>query len=792
MTKNHTHGVTGAAAPTEALVRADTAPPASQGHPRVERIMRLRHPGVFADFTWPTDLFPFKRLNLIYGWNGSGKTTLSEIFRHLEERVAPVGCQVSLRVDGHDLSGDAFPASSVPVRVFNREYVRKSVFPEGGGELPLILVLGKENVEKQKHVTELKAKIAELQKGLGAGTQDATKSDRAVEDFCAERAAAIKDALRATGSAYNNYDKRGFRQRAEAMQIAGDASSHTLSDADRERTIAQHRGARRDSLTPLAYAFPDWASLAKDVIELSGQTVEAKAIATLKDDRELAHWTQDGLRLHETRTAKNCLFCEQPLPQHRLEDLASHFSSAFRDLEARVAALTLTITGHISAIDALAIPKRSELFDDLAGDYEAATAKLMPQLANMRTALEAAKAVLDAKRQSPFDSVAATLSDPHADVSVLAGVNDVIRQHNDACAAFETRTVEARKKLESHAVAEALPDFASKLSDSTAKNAAVNNLRAEIKKLDEEVAEIEREIVQHRRPAEEFNADLRNYLGHGELQLAIRDSGYEVMRSGQPAMGLSEGERTAIALLYFLKSLEDRGFDLANGVVVLDDPVSSLDANSLFLAFGFIQLRLKDAGQLVVLTHNFSFFRLMRRWLLKRGPDKKPRKDAALFMLETRIEQGRRLAALGPLAALLKDYESEYHYLFSVVLKVAGASPAVGLDELYVLPNVARRLLEAFLAFRDPTDDGLEPKVMRMRGDEAKKLRVLRFLHVHSHGEGMTEPEHDPSQLAEAGNVLRDLMELLKVEDSQHFDAMAQLCQSDAATASERGTETPS
>lgn len=34
------------------------------------------------------------------------------------------------------------------------------------------------------------------------------------------------------------------------------------------------------------------------------------------------------------------------------------------------------------------------------------------------------------------------------------------------------------------------------------------------------------------------------------------------------------------------ESLQDRSFDLTHEVVVLDDPVSSLDANALYLAFG--------------------------------------------------------------------------------------------------------------------------------------------------------------------------------------------------------------
>ena len=36
--------------------------------------------------------------------------------------------------------------------------------------------------------------------------------------------------------------------------------------------------------------------------------------------------------------------------------------------------------------------------------------------------------------------------------------------------------------------------------------------------------------MEHRRPAEELNDDLRSYLGHGELRLEIKDTGYTIMR----------------------------------------------------------------------------------------------------------------------------------------------------------------------------------------------------------------------------------------------------------------------
>ena len=74
----------------------------------IQRISRLRHPGVLRDFTWPADLPDFGRFNLIYGWNGSGKTTISRVFRAIEQRTALAEGEATVRADGHEVTEHAF------------------------------------------------------------------------------------------------------------------------------------------------------------------------------------------------------------------------------------------------------------------------------------------------------------------------------------------------------------------------------------------------------------------------------------------------------------------------------------------------------------------------------------------------------------------------------------------------------------------------------------------------------------------------------------------------------------
>ena len=207
--------------------------------------------------------------------------------------------------------------------------------------------------------------------------------------------------------------------------------------------------------------------------------------------------------------------------------------------------------------------------------------------------------------------------------------------------------------------------------------------------------------------------------------------------------------------------------------------MSSLDANALYLAFGYVQHHTKNAGQLLLLTHNFAFFRQARNWFYHlKGQNKKDiaQRPARFYMLAQVQGSHPRSTTLRALDPLLEQYESEYHYLFACVYRAANATGETLLEQNYGLANVARRLLEMFLAFRRPKTAGeLSRQMEAVPFDEARKIRILRFVHTHSHGGTVGGPEHDPSLLGEAPAVLADLLELIKLEDSRHFAAMVDL-----------------
>jgi len=746
----------------------------------INRVKRLREFGVFHDFTWPVELPNFGRYNLIYGWNGSGKTTLSGLFRALEMRSVPDTGQATLTIADQDVVGADFTQSTLPVRVFNREFIENSVFPISGGDVPPIFVVGSASVEKQKEVERLKEEQIAGQAILDAARSKKREADGALDRYCIDGASVIREMLRSAGtSQYNNYDKSNFLELARKMLSDGDAAAHLLGDKERQKLLTQHLANPKSNVGKLTYELPALQPLANAVDELLSTSITSIALETLKDDPALSGWVHDGLGIHRERGTDRCFFCEQPLPPERISALEAHFNEEYENLISNIQLKSEEIQSALKALSELIFPAPTELYDDLRSEYENGRDAIRRALDTTKDFLDLLLMELAKKRERVFEHLVLGGGLPKIDTGVVGDLNEVLDSHNQANNEFQSRTDEARLQLESNSVAESLEEFVELGKAAQRSNAAVDAADLTAKRLVNAISQLELEIVEHRPPAEQLNLDLAEYLGHDELKLEVKDSGYSIMRHGVPAEALSEGEETALALLYFLKSLRDRRFDLSNGVVVLDDPVSSLDSNALFLAFGFIRERTEDAAQLIILTHNFTFFRQVRNWFhflkdqRKKDVSKRP---ARFYMLECIHDGTQRSAHFRPLDPLLEKFESEYHYLFAQVYHAAMTPASQSLGTNYILPNMARRLMEAFLAFRQPDIVGhLAAKVENVDFDNAKKIRIIRFLHTHSHGDAVGEPEHDPSLLGEANTVLKDLLELMKSQDPKHYAGMEKL-----------------
>ena len=475
--------------------------------------------------------------------------------------------------------------------------------------------MGKENVEKQKEVEDLKEQLAGSQSKLESDESNKNSATQKFDNFCINHAKVIKDALRSSGTnKYNNYDKSSFKINATDMLDSGSGDIHRLTDSEREKLHSQRNATLKPKVDTLIFKIPDSESITDRLLELLKTTVVSETIESLKAEPELAKWVRQGLALHQGQSAELCRFCEQPLPKGRLTALEAHFNDQYERLIQRIDQKINELKAMSRDSENPDMPDEARLYDDCQQEFQAAKVQLTNDLHSTKDFLDTAARTLENKKSKVFEATRLNIEAPLVKTGAVENLNAVIRKHNQASDNLETRRKEVRERLANDMIAESLEEFSElRKAVDTAKD-VVQDEKKNIQSLNTEINKLERQIIEHRRPAEELNENLRNYLGHNELRLEIKETGYAVTRGTEPADSLSEGETTAIALLYFLKSLKDKGFNLENGIVVLDDPVSSLDANALFFAFSFIRERTEGAGQLFILTHNFSLLRQVRNW----------------------------------------------------------------------------------------------------------------------------------------------------------------------------------
>jgi len=778
---------------------------------KIARIQHIRNYRIFRDFIWPQSGLPdFGRFNLIYGWNRSGKTTLSELFRHLQMREPVVDSDVQFVVDGNVIHGNSLATVTLPpIRVFNRDTVGRMVFENPDQEFPPIYVLGEDSGEKQRQIEQLLLDVAKAAADQLDWESKKARAELACEGFCEDRAREIKNLLTTPGGGpYNNYNKSDFKKTAEELpEITPPVKLLTVED--REKYLTAKSGVTKERVEPLSVQLPDLTRITQQVEKTLERSVQSTVLEELVADPNVAAWVSQGLFLHTgDRASDKCRFCDQHLPQDRLNQLQAHFNDELRRFQIDVDALMEAVISAKKRIASILPPARALLYPHLAKEYDGQVCLFKSQSEIVGHYLDALNSALEAKKRDPFTALTLppffTNANPPAEppgtlekifqavfyglasFGALIGqvaykrINELVKEHNKLTDNFSRENENARSALEKDEVVRALHDYQAKQNEierAETKLAAAGKIK---EVLEGKIAELKRAIRNHQKSADELNKEMAAYLGRDELQFEVRDTGYIIRRNGRPARDLSESERTAIAFMYFLKSLTDADFDIKTGIVVVDDPVSSLDTNSLYGAFAFMKSRTENAGQLFVLTHNFTFFRQVKNWfnymerLSGRRPNLAKLKHVRFYMLKAPVENDQRNARIVLLDDLLHKYESEYYYLFRLVYDAAQRQQADALSEYCGLPNIGRRLLETVLAFKQPERPGeLYRQLLDIKGfDEAKKTRIIRFVQTYSHSSEINEPEHDLSILAETPEILRDILSLIEHVDPAHFSGM--------------------
>lgn len=761
----------------------------------IRRIARIGDYRAFQSWSAVGTVKPFARVNVFYGTNGSGKSTLASLFFECSDPDT-VPARADLRLDV-ELDGENISVTErdqpfwARMRVFNAQYVHENLRfdDEDGPRSDSLLTLGKPNVQAAEELQLAQARVRELVPAAKKSRSAVTAAARQLETRLSQLAREIVDDLRqspvATYRGTNTYTKASVRKLLQQDPIVFDGAS---VDVAADRTFATASPMR--AIPPLPAPPPmDGGKILARTGELLREQVTVEVLENLRGHPDRASWVQAGIPLHEDENA--CLFCGNELTDSRRRALAAHFDDALTNLQEQIDRTIEALNRSVlqSQAFASAIPGDGDLYPELAGQLRAARSNFRDAHDRYTANAKAVTELLGTKRANPFATVAIAehleLATPAADE-----IEAIVRRHAELRADHDTKAGEAARRVELARVRAFADEYRTRASGLEKSEETAARLEGELDELSRRIITLQNTSADPVPTAETLTRDVERLLGRGDLQFHTTPDGkhYRIQREGAPATHLSEGERTAIALLHFLASIRREVTAGDEPIVVIDDPVSSLDDGILFGISSFLWSALvvdTFASQLLLFTHNFELF---RQWIIQLDNARR-HLDGKHTVHEIRMRYQpqrsgppRRVPQFDPWTEDQRQsrrLRSLYHYLFArVATAVVEAAPDVNLAErmdlLALAPNAARKMMEAFLGFRYPQHIGDFHAGMREAMNQiaspSTRVHVERYLHAYSHNEeGNVSAMLDPS---EATTVIRSIFSMMRDIDAQHFSSM--------------------
>ena len=742
----------------------------------------------------------FARFNVIYGGNGSGKSTLASLLSKLAGGDWSSGTTLAAKDDDDQKSREIKSideALATRLCIFNADYVENNLRFDNG-DTKSLLYLGKESIDNQKRREELERAIDEansstipqLKKQLeGAGDECKTIGTKG--------AAKVAGKLRAVDVSYDGsrYRRPKF---IRALDDALQSPSRDMSDFDVDQQIKRITSPTTDRIAELSNLSIPLTDITAQVSRVLARTVTSEAIDALKSNHNAAAWVQEGMQLHNA--GDRCLFCDGAYTEERVDRLNRHFDESLKQVQRTIETLDAQLVGYENQCEqfgkGLEPPK--SLDETRTKRWLSHTNAIRDLIAAVKERLVFLRQQLARKQGELFrpltfeESSAASAVSGNVDVEAL---NVIIREHNSDIDNYDQLKNQVCSDVVQYYVEQVREDYAASKNAAQEAESKLNSTQEQLEANKAELQRLKNSQQDRAHFAQLLTTDLKRYFGRDELTFELSDGdAYSIQRNGEKAEHLSEGEQRSIALLYFLRDIESNGANLRERIVIFDDPVSSVDDGAATGAFAYIWDKCIDkkqngVGQLIVLTHNFDFF---RRWVNRLASLKRMSGDArnlvSYSVSELRVNSSSSSASIHVRTPELVRWDkpwkyallrSEYHYLFWRAATELEKWHKCSLNVLReydaaILPNVCRRLLEGFASFRCPQKIGNFEAQMKEMLDQsqgsAKRTYLVRFLHEYSHNEQCDPNKH--LQLLETPRIIEDIFSFIREIDGDHYKAM--------------------
>ncbi|MDG6998065.1 MAG: AAA family ATPase [Nitrososphaerota archaeon] len=587
-------------------------------------------------------------MTLLFAENGRGKTTLCAILRSLQtgqhefisERKtlgADAPAQVKIRLAGNTLffTDNAWSATYPDIAIFDSVFIHDNVFAgdyvdhDHKKNLYRVIV-GTQGVQLARQIEELDGKIREANREIAAKKEVASRF--------------LPNGV--TLDTYLAWQPVEEIENKIQKKIAEITSNQRVLE---KSTEIQAKGKLSKIALP---AFPsDFTTIL--VKQLTDITADAEA----RVRQQITHqsmgnhgemWLSQGLNYVSNG---KCPFCGQDLTANDLiEAYRSHFNAAYKSLKQEVAQLTQRITMAI-AESTLNTPQQTlsnnlmliEFWkqfapvslpdfsiDDVRNKYttlrnialtmaqkkqQTITESVEPE-ADFQSALDAVRALQQSCQiyNSQVDTCNSLITAQQEVVQKCGDINTLKKELAD---------LESRKKRFEEEVVKTCQVYQSALHTKTLLERQKASAKKELDRYCEQILrDYEQAINTY---LDQFGAGFRitnsrhSYTGgtpSSYYQIQINNTAIDLgdsrTGSGTPCFKttLSSGDRSALALAFFLAALKNDS-ELANKIIVLDDPFTSLDRFRRTCTQQLISQFAGMAKQVLVLSHDPHFLKLV-------------------------------------------------------------------------------------------------------------------------------------------------------------------------------------
>lgn len=735
---------------------------------RIKKIKTIKNLGIYNNFHWPLGLKDFKRYNVIYGWNGSGKTTLSKLFEATRSGGGhPDYPNLQYTIEDEDSKIiNQNQSLGTEIKVFNTCFIADNVNFDNQSSKTISVYLGKENRE----LIEAIKKDGNL---LKTQQEEIVSKEKILEALKKERGEKFTEIARTISQDIRQAIVRNYnRQTAIVKYNQLTETDHIVSEEELNRLRESVSQNIMDVIPEISINTEVFENFNGAIDELLNKTVIAVIISRLKENADISEWVEKGLALHSKYNNDKCEFCGQPITEERINQLLEHFNEADMQIKHDIDNLLKKMRDAHSDISNLRLVDPARFYQEFKNEYVKLKTETETEIQNTLNEIEKLSELILLKKTKTTEKVDNNIGD--LDISNLLNaikkINAIIDSHNEKTSNFSEKVKSDSEKIETHYLCKIRPEVR-KIDGQIANlqgeiGILINGDREKnilsIEELKQRIAMSKSKVSPTQKACDVLNDSLHTFLGRNDISFSLNpeNNGYNILRHGNLAKNLSEGECTAIAFIYFITTLREKDFNIQESIIVIDDPISSLDANSQFQAFSFLKNTMSDAAQLFLFTHNFDFLKLLLNWLKSAY-----KKSSAFFMIKN-IYQGNgyeREAMLDRLDPVLENFESEYHYLFNVLKNFKSDGT---IENVYHIPNIARKLLDNFLMICIPKPMTPYARLKLVDFDDVKKTAIYKFTNDESH---ITGKGFDPALVPEAQKCIKYLFQMMEATFPDHY-----------------------